>query len=361
MSDKIRKYIVSIVWFFLTLFNVTNIKSKSIFLRKIIIYCHIVRKDLTVSVFPWRAKINTGYKCSLKCPLCPTGLRESPQKDDLTVKMFSFFLEKLKPVKEIYLFGWGEPLLNKDIFEMIRMAKKEGKYIAIDSCLNIANDDKLNKLVESELDFLSISLDGTDQETYSKYRAGGDFDLVFNNIKKIQEIKKKRKTTKPRLQWQYCVNRYNQENMSIAKKMARGLNVGIKFIPIGLYLDCLNKVDAKAANEWLPFKNKRVLAGQNSAETPINDAGYCCLLYCFPFIDVDGYVYFCCPCSVATPKNSIIDDSFAASAGSLKNTDLLEILNNDIYQHARGLFSKKKTKDLGRPMACDVCRRYKKI
>jgi MoaA/NifB/PqqE/SkfB family radical SAM enzyme len=160
------------------------------FLKKFVTLYHISKRDLIVLVAPWKVKINTGYKCALKCPLCPTGAGDSPQKGDLTAESFKFLLNKLKKVKEVYLFGWGEPLLNKDIFEIISLAKKEGKYIAMDSCLSMASDDKLERLVKSGLDFFSVSLDGTDQDTYSKYRIGGDFNLVFGNMKKIQQIKK---------------------------------------------------------------------------------------------------------------------------------------------------------------------------
>jgi MoaA/NifB/PqqE/SkfB family radical SAM enzyme len=328
--------------------------------RKTIIYLCIKRRSLTVPVWPWKVKINTGYKCVLKCPLCPTGLGHSPNKGDMTPKMFSFLLGKLRPVKEIYLFGWGEPLLNKDIFEIIRLAKAENKYIAMDTCLNVPVDAVLENIVKSGLDLLSVSLDGVSQEDYSKYRMGGDYKSVIGNIKKLQDIKKRMGSKRPRIEWQYCVNKYNQTHIAKAKDMARDLGVKIKFIPIGLYLDCLNEPDKVAAEKWLPFETPWILKGQNSIETPINDSGYCYLLYYFPFIDTDGSVYFCCPAAAAGPGNSLVDQNTITCAGTLKDSGFMEIFNNEIYRHARSLYA-AKTADLGKKMVCDVCRMYRKV
>jgi MoaA/NifB/PqqE/SkfB family radical SAM enzyme len=126
-----------------------------------------------------------------------------------------------------------------------------------------------------------------------------------------------------------------------------------------LYLDCLNKVDKEAAKKWLPLGRPEILKGQNSAETPINDAGYCYLLYYFPFIDTDGSVYFCCPAAAANPRNSLVDERTLISAGNLKDNEFMEIFNNDIYKHARSLFSRKKYA-LDKKMVCDICRMYRK-
>jgi MoaA/NifB/PqqE/SkfB family radical SAM enzyme len=278
----------------------------------------------------------------------------------MTPKMFSFLLSKLQPIKEIYLFGWGEPLLNRDIFDIIGLAKKAEKYVAMSSSLNVPDAEKLNRLVESRLDFLSVSLDGADQKSFVQYRVGGDFDLVLSNIRKPQEIKNKLGVTQPRIQWQYCVNKYNQRNIGSAKKIARDHNVEIKFMPIGLYLDCLNAIDGEAATEWLPFKTPDILKWQNSAETPISDSGYCYQLYYFPFIDIDGSVYFCCPAAVAGPSNSLVDGNTITCAGNLKDSGFMEIFNNDIYRHARSLFAANTT-DIGKKMVCDVCRMYRKV
>jgi MoaA/NifB/PqqE/SkfB family radical SAM enzyme len=358
IPDCFKKALADIAWTLIVLCGLKN--SGSVFLRKVIFYRHIQRRDLAVSAFPWKVKINTGYKCNLRCPLCATGLRESPSKHDLTAETFGAFLGKLEPVKEIYLFGWGEPFLNKDIFTMIRMAKSRKKRVFIDSNLSFSSDEKLTQMVESGLDFLSVSLDGANQEAYAKYRIGGDFDLVVGNIKKIQQAKKRLRTQKPFIQWQYIVNRHNQGDMEAAAKLARELEVSIKFMPIGLYLDNFNPPDTKAAGEWLPLTMPKILEGQNSAKTPINDSGYCYLLYYFPMIDVDGAVFFCCPCSVANKNNSLVTEEIRTSAGNLNDSGLMDIFNNDIYRHARSLFAKKEKKIDGN-IACDVCRMYKTV
>lgn len=329
-------------------------------IRKIIAYYHQVRRDLKVSIMPSVVKVNTGYKCNLKCPLCPTGRRESPVRKDLDIENFKIIIEKLNCVKKILLFGWGEPLLNKNIFDIIFLAKKHGKYVGMDSNLCTSDDSKLIQLVKSGLDLLSVSLDGVDKKTYASYRIGGDFELVMNNMEKIQRIKKKYKKERPVLEWQYCVNKFNENYVEIAKKKAKELKININIIPIGLYLAAINRPNEKEAFDWLPVYNIGLLKGQDPLAKTITQKKSCFELYHFPFIDTDCSVYFCCYAAVATKKNSLINDKITTCAGSLKEQDFFEIFNNHIYQYSRSLFSKQKINFKGVKTICDICRLYKK-
>ncbi len=53
------------------------------------------------------------------------------------------------------------------------------------------SEENAEKLVESGLKKLIISLDGMDQATYSLYRINGDFNKVIDGIKNVSEAKKR--------------------------------------------------------------------------------------------------------------------------------------------------------------------------
>ena len=70
------------------------------------------------------------------------------------------------------LHNWGEPLLNDEIYRMISYARASNIEVHVSSNLNVINKVKAEKLVESGLDVLIVSLDGACQETYMQYRIG---------------------------------------------------------------------------------------------------------------------------------------------------------------------------------------------
>ena len=90
-----------------------------------------------------------------------------------------------KWAQNIQLFSWGEPILNKSLVEMIRYtSQKPHKIRTITSANhNVINDEQIRGLLTSNLDMLAVSIDGTTQEVYEKYRVGGNLETVLNNLK----------------------------------------------------------------------------------------------------------------------------------------------------------------------------------
>jgi radical SAM protein with 4Fe4S-binding SPASM domain len=83
----------------------------------------------------------------------------------------------------------GEPLLHKDIIEMIRYAKHVG---IMDVYLNTnaveLTAETTRDLVGAGLDRISISFEGYTAKTYEKYRIGADFDSVVENVRQLKEM-----------------------------------------------------------------------------------------------------------------------------------------------------------------------------
>ena len=154
--------------------------------------------------------------CNLKCPLCPTGL------GDTSVAYGLFKLDKFKNVIDVFskwaqtvqLYSWGEPLLNKSFVEMIRYAsQKPHKIRSVTSVnLNAITDEQIEGLLNSNLDALHLSIDGTTQEVYEKYRIGGNLETVFNNLKKLIAEKNVSKSN-TKVIWDFIVMKHNHPNV----------------------------------------------------------------------------------------------------------------------------------------------------
>lgn len=69
-------------------------------------------------------------------------------------------------------------------------------YTATSTNAHYLTDENARKTVESGLDRLIISIDGTTQDTYKQYRVGGNIDKVILGAKNIVKWKKN-STVKP--------------------------------------------------------------------------------------------------------------------------------------------------------------------
>ena len=82
-------------------------------------------------------------------------------------------------------------------------------------------------MVTSNLDMLGISIDGTTQEVYEKYRVGGNLEKVFNNLKKLVAAKKLYKSNIT-INWDFIVMKHNEHQVEEAKVMAKGFGIPIE-------------------------------------------------------------------------------------------------------------------------------------
>ena len=122
--------------------------------------------------------------CNLQCPLCPSGNGTLKRE-----KGYMYFDVFKKIVDDIYktafmvvLWNQGEPYLNKEFSKMVKYASDRGLFTLVSTNGNIDYDAE--EVVNSGLDSMIVSLDGTTQESYNKYRINGKLDKVLEGVKK---------------------------------------------------------------------------------------------------------------------------------------------------------------------------------
>lgn len=140
---------------------------------------------------PFRLYIEPTTRCNLECQMCYFPTSERP-KQDLSFNNFLKILDHFPYLQDLQLQGIGEPLLNPDIFRMIKYAKT--RRIRVGSFTNAAliNPDMSEKIASSGLDWLNLSLDGANSNTYEIIRKGARFEEVIKNIKNLTEIKRRK-------------------------------------------------------------------------------------------------------------------------------------------------------------------------
>ena len=178
---------------------------------------------------PVIAQVEPVNTCDLSCPLClTTSVTGSRTRTVMDFETFKRFIDEVGDyLLLIILWGWGEPFLNRDIYKMIEYAKEKNILIhcSTHASLKKFDDEKAERLVASGLDTLIVAVDGATQESYEKYRVGGDLELVQKNIRTIVRAKKERGAATPRLVFRFVVMSHNEHELPLMRKMAEELEV----------------------------------------------------------------------------------------------------------------------------------------
>lgn len=165
--------------------------------------------------------------CNLRCPECPSGLRSFTRPTGMLEK--NSYLQWLNELQQslcyITFYFQGEPFLNKSLPDMILEAHRRNIYTATSTNAHYLNSEMCKKIVESGLDKLIISIDGTTQDVYESYRVGGKLSKVLDGTKNMVVAKKQLRSRTPHLVFQFLVVQPNEHQIDEVKQLAKTLGV----------------------------------------------------------------------------------------------------------------------------------------
>lgn len=320
-------------------------------MRKLINFLKIERQILRqsdhVGGMPYILKVESTNICNYHCPVC----YENRKKHDfdgargygrMKTDDFRKIVDELSPwLYRINLYGFGEPFLFDEIFDMIRYASDHDVGVAITSNFSTVDQSKIDRILDSELEHLVVSIDGVDQKSYEKYQAGGDYESVLRNIRMLIKTKKERKSRYPFVTWQYLITKHNHHLQKEAVEIAKNLGIEIRFSRIGVDL-----TNEKERSEWLPddpirkqlhFEDSVI---KNQKRTPL-----CTWLYRTAFVNWDLGVSPCCNYYTGEKNHDF---------GNLREKRFSEIWQGERYAVARRIFKGRPTND-DRDNICRQC------
>lgn len=176
---------------------------------------------------PFGLGIEPTTSCNLRCPECPSGLRSFTRPTGmLDMDLFQKTIDETHThVFYLTLYFQGEPYLNPQFLDMVRYATSKKMYVSTSTNAHFLNDETARKTVESGLDRLVISIDGTTQNTYEQYRVGGQLEKVLEGTQMLLKWKKELKSATPHVVFQYLVVGPNEHQINEAEKLAKNLGV----------------------------------------------------------------------------------------------------------------------------------------
>lgn len=271
---------------------------------------------ITISLEPTTA-------CNLRCPECPSGLRSFTRPTgNLKKNFFRNMLDELhKELIYLIFYFQGEPYINPDFLEMVTHANQKGIYTITSTNGHFLNDANAKKTIESGLDRLIISVDGTTQETYEQYRKAGKLDVVLQGARNIVKWKKELNSNTPHTIFQFLVVKPNEHQIQDIYTLANEIGIDeVKLKTAQVY-------EYEHGNPLIPTIEKyaRYIPQDDGTWTVKHElVNHCWKLWHACVITWDGLVVPCC-----------FDKDATHRLGDLKDASFKEVWQGEDYKKFR--------------------------
>ncbi len=293
-------------------------------------YSRMVNKPVQWGT-PISISVEPTTSCNLRCPECPSGLRSFSR--DTGMLDLNFYKKTIDELSDellyLILYFQGEPYLNKNLFEIINYASSKKIYTATSTNAHYLTDENAKQTVQSGLDRLIISIDGTTQDVYEQYRIGGKLEKVLEGAKNIVAWKKKLKSKTPHTIFQFLVVKPNQHQTEEVKKLAAEIGIDeVAFKTAQVY-------EYKHGNDLIPTIDKYSRYKQKSDGTySIKNKllNHCWKLWHSCVITWDGKIVPCC-----------FDKDATHQLGDLKQKPFKEIWQGESYNRFRTSLLKSRS------------------
>ncbi|MGY6561091.1 MAG: SPASM domain-containing protein [Luteibaculaceae bacterium] len=165
--------------------------------------------------------------CNLGCPECPSGLKQFTRPTgNLKEDFFDSILQQLsKSLCNITFYFQGEPFINPKFLAMVKKASDKGIFTSTSTNAHFLHPELARKTVESGLDQMIISIDGTTQEVYEQYRIHGKLSKVLEGTRNMVQAKQELKSQTPHLIFQFLVVAPNEHQIKDVYQLADELGV----------------------------------------------------------------------------------------------------------------------------------------
>ncbi|MBF0502191.1 MAG: radical SAM protein [Candidatus Riflebacteria bacterium] len=297
--------------------------------------------------FPYVLRLDPTNVCNFSCSLCPTGRRNYGRPPGLMPwNTYKKAVDQLSPwIIRIWYYIWGEPLLHPELPRMIAYAVKRGLSTNLSSNFSRMTPELAKDLINSGLEYIIASIDGADEKTYHKYRQGGSFQDVIQNLKMFLDVRRGMRSQTPFVEFQCLMTADTENQVDAITSFALDLGVDrVRFMPLAVPFFPYRGQDVSQYADWFP-KKPETYRYQYEPGKPANP-GHCFWLYEGLTLNPDGGVSPCC-------RSYFKNEDF----GNILEEPIRTIFNNEKFQRSRSLFSSYPHTN-GEKNVCDGCKEF---
>ncbi|MGA2190244.1 MAG: radical SAM protein [Steroidobacteraceae bacterium] len=143
--------------------------------------------------------LETTNRCNLLCTTCPRTYEELEPPADMSWDLFTTIVDQLPGLKRAVLHGVGEPMLVKNLHQMVRYLKDRGVYVLFNTNGTVLTEKSGRALISAGLDELRVSLDASNAVSYRAIRGKNYFDRILRNVRNFRALQEREGHDKPRV------------------------------------------------------------------------------------------------------------------------------------------------------------------
>ena len=159
--------------------------------------------------YPTRCYLEITDQCNLRCPMCGQNWF-TYQRTFIPEEVLEKFKGLFPYLKDIAVFGFGESLVDKRFFDILAMIPRHINTRYVTNGL-LMDRNACEKMIDLELNEISISMDAATSDTYYFVRRSKGFDKIVENIKTLVELKQQKNSRNPEIIMSYALFKRNAE------------------------------------------------------------------------------------------------------------------------------------------------------
>ena len=188
------------------------------------------RRPAVVPSPPRSLYLETTNRCDSKCQTCIRTFQSLEPPADLTLVQVKAIAEQFPVLERVVLHGIGEPLLNREIFEIVAYLKSRAATVLFNSDAISLTPGRALKLIDSGLDEYRVSMDAATPETYRRIRGVDQFERVVANVGRLVELEQESGRVAPRVSLWFTASRVNLAELPAFVRLAASLGVAEVYV-----------------------------------------------------------------------------------------------------------------------------------
>lgn len=182
-------------------------------------------RPAVVGTLPRSLYLETTNRCDSACQTCIRTFRALEPPKDLTLEEVRRIVEQFPLLERVVLHGIGEPLLNREIFEIISYLKTRVATVLFNSDAISLTEKRAGRLIDSALDEYRVSMDAATRTTYRAIRGVDQFERVTENVRRLVALAQARGRPTPRVSLWFTASRVNLQELPAFVRLAAAIGV----------------------------------------------------------------------------------------------------------------------------------------